>query len=169
MPRGKRHVLGTEVEREIADLYRSGEPVPSIKATYELSDSVLYRVLKLQHVPTRRMHQQADADMDYHAKKMADAISDLPVGIPTRLPTEVVAPTDIPSMPHTWPQRVTADPDGIVQTVAPIRSSIKTYTWEVRFESAMRVEAASIEAAISEVSRLPMCRRVFHVALKGAP
>lgn len=164
MPRGKRRLLGTEVEREIADLYRSGEPVPSIKATYEISDSVLYRVLKNQNVPTRRGGGTFAA-----AQNMAQAIADLPVSIARSLPTEIVSPSDIPNMPHTWPQRVTADVNGIVQSVEPIRSSIKTYTWEVRFESAMRVEAASIEAAISEVSRLPMCRRVFNVALKGAP
>jgi hypothetical protein len=138
MPRGPRRLLGTEVEREIADLYRSGEPVPSIKATYELSDSVLYRVLKHQSVPTRRSP----------ARDMAQTIAELPV---------------------TLPMRVQTDSNGLVESVTPVRSSIKTYTWEVRFESAMRVEAASIEAAISEVSKLPMCRRVFNVALKGAP
>jgi hypothetical protein len=138
MPRGPRRALGTEVEREIADLYRTGEPVPSIKATYELSDSVLYRVLKHQSVPTRRSP----------ARDMAQTIAELPV---------------------TLPMRVQTDSNGLVESVTPVRSSIKTYTWEVRFESAMRVEAASIEAAISEVSKLPMCRRVFNVALKGAP
>lgn len=136
MPRGKRRLLGTEVEREIADLYRSGEPVPSIKATYELTDSVLYRVLANQNVTTRR-----------RTKGSEEAIADLPVALPMRVQT---------------------DSNGFVERVEPVRSSVKTYTWEVRFESAMRVEAASIEAAISEVSRLPMCRRVFNVALKGS-
>jgi hypothetical protein len=68
---------------------------------------------------------------------------------------------------------VTTDVEGFVQTAereSAVRpAGTKLHVWEVRFESAMRVEAATIIEAISEVQKLPMCRRVFNVALRGQP
>jgi hypothetical protein len=135
--------IAPNVQKDIAQMYDSGINVAEIKSTYEISDSVLYGILKRQDVPTRRL-RAASVGTDRAAHELAE-------------------------LPVTLPMRVQTDSNGLVESVTPVRSSVKTYTWEVRFESAMRVEAASIEAAISEVSRLPMCRRVFHVALKGSP
>jgi hypothetical protein len=135
--------IASNVQDDIAQMYDSGINVTEIKTTYEISDSVLYRILKSHNVPTRRLQAPRSAG----SQDMSRAIAELPV---------------------TLPMRVQTDSNGLVESVTPVRSSVKTYTWEVRFESAMRVEAASIEAAISEVSKLPMCRRVFGVSLKGS-
>jgi NADPH-dependent glutamate synthase beta subunit-like oxidoreductase len=72
-------------------------------------------------------------------------------------------------LPATTPLTVTTDANGTVERIERVRPTMKTYVWEVRFESAMRLEAATITEAIREVEKLPMCRRVFGVALKGAP
>jgi D-aminopeptidase len=140
MPRSSRPDLNAAQKQEIISLYRDESvPISEILNTYSLLTSRLYAILKSAHVPTRSKLRVANAET---------ALAELPVATPLRVQT---------------------DANGFVQNIERKPAVGKLYTWEVRFESAMRVEAATITEAIEEVAKLPMCRRVFNVALKGAP
>jgi hypothetical protein len=137
--------LTEEQEREVIALYRDSKaPLEELKSAYNLTNGLLYSILNRHGIYRRKPNQRSTNPLTPVEEK---ALVELPIQ------SDVI---------------LTTDAEGYVQTLERRAANIKTYAWEVRFESAMRVEAASIEAAISEVSKLPMCRRVFNVALKGA-
>jgi hypothetical protein len=130
------------VEREIITLYTdSNLPVSEIKSTYDLTNGHFYSILRRHGILRRTKDQRSTAKL-------------------------------VPSLPAPTDMMGTTDANGTVVSVErtpPAPSIRKLYTWEVRFESHMRVEAATITEAINEVQRLPMCHRIFNVALKGSP
>jgi len=150
--------LSEEKERELVSLYQTDNSVAvkDIQEMFGLSTSDFYRLLERRGI-VRRRPDQARTSVSKRR-----AISEL------RREAELVNPTEPPLVP-TDTLSVTVDTNGFVSNIErqpPVAR--KQHVWEVRFESAMRVEAHDIVEAISEVQKLPMCRRVFNVALKGA-
>lgn len=138
--------LSESVEGEIIALYRdSNAPVFEIKETYNLSNGHLYSILRRHGIVRRTKDQRATAPMREEASE--------------RLAT-LDTPADL---------TVTADANGIVQSVTRVPPlNVKRYTWEVRFEAVIRVQAETIVEAVQDAQRLPMCRRVFGATMKGS-
>jgi transposase-like protein len=148
MSRSEQRRFSDEQEREIIALYqRSNAPVTEVLNAYGLQTSRLYAILNRHGITRRTKQQRSTAPLtDERKDTLTESLGKLPSDL-----------------------TVTTDANGFVQTVERTPASRKVYQWEVRFESAIRIEAASITEAISEVQKMPMCRRVFNVALKTAP
>jgi transposase-like protein len=143
MPRTRK--LTEEQEREVIALYRDSKaPIDELKSAYGLTNGLLYSLLNRHNIYRRKPNQRSTSPLTSVDEQ---ALAELPIR------ADVI---------------LTTDAQGYVQTLERRPVNGKTYAWEVRFESAMRVEAETIQDAIQQVSQLPMCRRVFHVALKGA-
>lgn len=142
--------LSKDIEREIIALYlESNTPVSEIQSTYKLTNGLLYSLLNRHKVERRNKYRRPTPT------------ENLDWGIPEPLPELRTT--------HAADVTVTADANGFVQAIERKSQPQKLYIWEVRFESAMRLEAASITEAIREVEKLPMCRRVYGVSLKLTP
>jgi hypothetical protein len=151
-----------EQEREIITLYSTTEtPVKEIMETYNLTNGRLYSMLHRNGVNPR-----AYAVREPIRKKRERNRQMLEAQEAARVPEPCTE--FIPAVPPPNALAVTTDGQGYVERVERVKPSAKMYTWEVRFESAIRVEATDIEDAIRQVQAMPMCRRVFNVALKGA-
>ena len=139
-------IASETVEREIIALYlESNASVNEIKQTYNLTNGHLYSILRRHNILRRTKQQRSTAPLtDERAEEL----------------TKLETPANL---------EITTDANGFVQSVERTPAPrLKRYMWDVRFESVIRIEAETIVEAISEVQKLPMCKRVFNVALKGA-
>lgn len=144
MARGK-STLSAEQEREVIALYTApDQSLRELKATYAISDGILYGILK-RHGVALRSPQRAHS----------------------HFPEPLPLPEPEPTVRTAHPLAISVDKNGLVEHVERVTSGSKQYVWEVRFESAMRVEAASIIDAVEQTLRMPMCRRVISATLKG--
>jgi hypothetical protein len=145
-----------EQEREVIALYLGGTLLETIKAKYDVTNGFMYSMLNRHHVARRRPQTAAAL-----AEEPTLTAPEIPVTAPETFDADKRVVREL-RMPNAL--RVTADANGFVQSVEP---RLKMYIWEVRFESALRVQAPTISEAISEVQKQPEVRRVFNVALKG--
>lgn len=139
----------------MAQLYdESDTPVPEIKETYGISDSVLYRLLQT-HGITPRLKRNVPANKNGKVKitKIDPATLDLPPEV-----------EEVPVM-HTGTTEVVVDKQNLVQTVTR-HSSRRLHTWEVSYSGTVLVEAEEIEEAIREARKLGVVKRIHSVTEK---
>lgn len=152
MPSNKR-VLTLDQEREVAQLYdETDTPVPEIKETYGISDSVLYRLLQTHGVTPRLKRNVPPKNGRIKITKIDPAKLELPPEI------------EVPVM-HTSTTEVVVDKQNLVQTVTR-HSSRRLHTWEIQYSGTVLVEADEIEEAIREARKLGVVKRIHSVTEK---